>query len=73
MNRAAFIELWRAEAARGETDIHRWFEAWGYTRDELWPTQARTFMLSIHSLEPISVQIGPEKGLDNILSVMINQ
>ena len=73
LNRGAFLELWRAEAGLGETDVYRWFEAWGYTRDELWPTEARTFVLSMHSMDPISVQIGrTERGLENVVSVMIN-
>ena len=51
----------------------RWLEAWGYTRGEAWPIEARCVMVSLQSMDPVAVRIGTERGEERVLSVMINE
>ena len=75
LDRRAFCEWWRQEALiRGEaSDVMRWLEAWGYTRGEAWPCEARCVMVSMQSMDPVAVRIGTERGEDALVSVMVNQ
>jgi hypothetical protein len=57
INRRGFIEFWKdAIKSQGESAVWRWFEKWGYDKD-LYPGESRCFMLTIHSLKPIAIQI----------------
>jgi len=58
MNKRGFLNYWKDVIKKGETDVYRWFQAWGYSRGELWPEEARSFMISMHSMEKLSVKIG---------------
>jgi hypothetical protein len=51
----------------------RWFEKWGYDKD-LYPTESRCFMLTIHSMKPIAIQIEEattRKDYDDLVNKMI--
>ena len=57
VSRRGFLDFWKdGVKMQGEEAIWRYFEKWGYDRD-LYPCQARCFMLTIHSLKPIAIQI----------------
>ena len=57
INRRGFIEFWKdAIRTQGENAVWRWFEKWGYDKD-LYSCESRCFMLTIHSLKPIEIQI----------------
>ena len=72
LDRRAFCEWWRQEALiRGEaSDVMRWLEAWGYTRGEAWPCEARCVMVSMQSMDPVAVRIGTERGEDALVSAL---
>lgn len=67
INRRGFLEFWKdAIRTQGESSIWRWFEKWGYDKD-LHSFESRCFMLTIHSLKPIAIQIEeatPKKDYD---------
>jgi hypothetical protein len=51
----------------------RWFEKWGYDKD-LYPFESRCFMLTIHSLNRISLSIEeatPRTDYDDLVNKMI--
>jgi hypothetical protein len=73
LDRRAFCEWWRLEALRGEGDVLRWLEAWGYTRGEAWPSEARCVMVSMQSMEPVAVRIGNERGEERVVSVLVTE
>ena len=57
----------------GDNAIWTWFEKWGYDRD-LYLQEARTFMLTIHSLQSISISIEEatiKKDLEEIVNRQI--
>lgn len=48
----------------------RWMEKWGYDR-ELYPVEARSFMITFHSLSSIAIQIeeaSTRKDYDDVVS-----
>jgi len=74
INRRGFIEFWKdAIRTQGENTVWRWFEKWGYDKD-LYPCESRSFMLTIHSLKPIAIQIeesSQKKDYDELVNRII--
>lgn len=74
VNRRGFLEFWEdAVRTQGEAAVWRWFEKWGYDKD-LYPCESRCFMLTIHSLKPIAIQIEeatPKKDYDELVNKII--
>ena len=74
INRRGFVDFWKDSIRTlGENAVWRWFEKWGYDKD-LYSTESRCFMLTIHSGQPISIQIeeaNPKKDYDNLVHKMI--
>lgn len=74
INKRGFIEFFKdAIRTQGEPAIWRWFEKWGYDKD-LHPCESRCFMLTIHSLKPIFIQIEeatPKKDYDALVNKII--
>lgn len=74
INRRGFLEFWKdAIRSQGEAAVWRWFEKWGYDKD-LYSCESRCFMLTIHSLKPIEIQIEeatPKKDYDVFVNKII--
>lgn len=74
INRRGFLEFWKdAIRSQGEAAVWRWFEKWGYDKD-LYSCESRCFMLTIHSLKPIEIQIeeaSPKKDYDVFVNKII--
>lgn len=74
MNKRGFLEFWKDSIrTQGEQAVWRWFEKWGYDKD-LYPFESRSFMLTIHSLKPIAIQIeeaSPKKDYDALVNRII--
>lgn len=74
VNRRGFIEFFKdAIRTQGEATVWRWFEKWGYDKD-LHCVEARTFMLTVHSMGKISIQIeetSSKKDYDELVNKMI--
>ena len=74
INRRGFIEFFKdAIQTQGEQAVWRWFEKWGYDKD-LYSIEARCFMLTVHSMKPISIQIeeaSPKRDLEDLVNKMI--
>jgi hypothetical protein len=72
INRRGFLEFWKDSIrTQGEAAIWRWFEKWGYDKD-IFPTESRCFMLTIHSLKPIEIQI-EEATMKKDFDVYVNR
>lgn len=57
VNRRGFLGFFKdAIQTQGEAAVWRWLDRWGFDR-ELFPQEARSFMLTLHSMQPIAVQI----------------
>jgi hypothetical protein len=57
VNKRGFCEFWKDTIkTQGETTAWRWLDKWGYDKD-LYPFESRCFMLTIHSMKPIAIQI----------------
>jgi hypothetical protein len=55
INRRGYIEFWKDSIrTQGEAAVWRWFEKWGYDK-ELYPVEARSFMITFHSLSSIAI------------------
>lgn len=74
VNRRGFLDFFKdAIRTQGESTVWRWFEKWGYDKD-LYPGESRTFMLTIHSLNKVSIQIeetSTKKDYDDLVNKMI--
>ena len=74
VNRRGFLAFWRnAIKTQGEAAVYKWFEKWGYDQD-LHPFESRCFMLTIHSIQPIAIQIEeatPQKDYDDVVNKTI--
>lgn len=55
VSKRGFLDFWKdAIRTQGESAVWRWFEKWGYEKD-LYPVESRCFMLTVHSIHPISI------------------
>ena len=74
VSKRGFIDFFKdAIRTQGEATVFRWFEKWGYDRD-LYPNESRCFMLTIHSINRISIQIeeaSPKKDYEDLVNKMI--
>jgi hypothetical protein len=71
LNKRAFLNMWKdAIKTQGENTVWKWLEKWGYDR-ELFAQEARSFMLSIHSLKPVAVSVSENGGFDSLINRMI--
>lgn len=74
INRRGFLEFWKdAINIQGESSVWRMLEKWGYDKD-LYPFESRCFMLTIHSLKPIAIQIeeaNSKKDYDALVNKII--
>jgi len=76
INKRGFIDFWKdAIQTQGDQAIWRWFDKWGYDKD-LYSHEARCFMLTIHTLKEISIQIieaTAKEDYDDLVNKMILQ
>lgn len=78
VNRRGFNQFFKAAvAAHGEPAVWRWLERWGYDR-ELYSQESRSFMLTFHSLQEVSVKIeevqpGKHNDFDFLVNTLIIQ
>lgn len=74
ISKRGFLDFWRdAVKTQGESAVWRWFEKWGYDKD-LFPVESRCFMLTIHSIKSIAIQIeeaSSKKDYDDLVNKMI--
>lgn len=76
INERGFVDFFKEQIRQqGDTTIWRWFEQWGYDKD-LYPIEARTYVITAHSLDPININIcetNVQNDLDDITNRLVLQ